>query len=589
MNEEFKQGLWRVGAIGLLVTLVSLAVHHRSPLPPHSSHDAFLLIPQLGHLLSGATPDDPSFGMFHATWFSERAIEHGPQGFSGFVQRLFENVQSHTWIDAPHPIAVMALAAWLFPAGPIVPVLVQCGFFMLLLVSLYDIGARTVSPSVGLLAAALAAGTPGLFGSIHYIEPHLAIAAMSTAAVALLIRTEGLKRWVWALSASLLLWSLGRSGEGSGEVVIAGLVVVGPVLAVIVGSDRGLSPRRWMLGLVALVLPFLVLSDLAWMVDAMERVTRAFADPAVQTDVVEKGGWLSTKAAWNAAYGILLFTDYLRPLLATVVVLGAVVGLRYGLTRKWIVGLWLLVPWVALSWMQRKASWYGIALLPPLMIWAAIGLDRIGGRPVRIATWVLAAVQLVSFSLVPKASVPSAFTWLRDPLPLHDWRLRRIEYLQPGVDDGLSEIKEDLDVMVKWMEENRETRPVALMTMGTQYDYATRYYIQMNRPGVEVINVADPRLREQRYRSLHPGDFGVFAFVDDGLSAWPPSEQQAAWLSQNLHCKVNDPFDAFVGAIASRAATEQDGFYPLKDAPWERLGPGQIWTGTRVSGGLCEP
>lgn len=589
MSEEFKRGLWRVGAIWLLVTLISIAVHHRSPLPPHSSHDAFLLIPQLGHLLSGATPDDPSFGMFHATWFSERAIEHGTQGFEGFARRLFANVQSHTWIDSPHPIALMAWAAWVFPGGTFVPVLIQCGFFLLLLVSLYDIGSRTVSPSVGALSVALAAGTPGLFGSIHYIEPHLAIAAMSTAAVALLIRTEGLKRWGWAIGASVLLWSLGRSGEGSGEVVIAGLVVVGPVLAVIVGSDRSLPPTRWLLGLGALSLPFLLLSDVPWMIEAMERVTRAFADPAVQTDVVEKGGWLSSGTAWNAAYGVLLFTDYLRPMLAVVVVLGAVVGLRYGLTRHWIVGLWLLVPWLALSWMQRKASWYGIALLPPLMIWAAMGLDRIGGRPVRLAVWMLALVQLTLFSLVPKASVPSAVNWLRDPLPLHDWRLRRIEYLQPGVEAGPSEIREDLDAMIEWMKDNEETRPVALMTMGTQYDYATRYYLQMNHPGVEVINVSDPRLREHQYRSLHPGDFGVFAFVDDGLSSWPPSQQQAAWLSQNLHCGPDDRFDSFVAAIAERSLPEQNGFYPLKEIAWERLGPGQIWKGPPVRGGLCGP
>ena len=209
--------------VWLMVVAVSLEVHTRSRLPPHSSHDAFLLVPQLAHLLAGATPDDIDFGMFNATWFSTN--DPGIAGASGlgidaFVERLFGNVREHTWIDAPHPMALMAGLQWVIPLGTVGPIMVQCGYFLVLLLSLLHIGRRAHSWRVGLLAVALAASTPGLFGAIHYIEPHLAVAALSAACVALLMQSEGLRRWPWAVTASLCLWSLSRSGEGSGEVVI---------------------------------------------------------------------------------------------------------------------------------------------------------------------------------------------------------------------------------------------------------------------------------------------------------------------------------------------------------------------------------
>ena len=585
------RGAWMVlGGIWLVVVAVSWVVHSRGPLPPHSAHDAFLLVPQLSNLLSGATPDDPSFGMFHPTWFSERAIPYGALGADGFVERLFGNVQNHTWIDAPHPMALMAWVHWVVPMGTHGPVAIQCLYFLILMVSVFAIGARVGTSRIGLMAAVLVAGTPGLFGSIHYIEPHLSVAAMSTASVALLLRSEGLRRWGWSVAASLCLWSLSRSGEGSGEVVIAGLVVVGPVLATIIGSDRRLHPTRWLVGLGALALPLMLLADVAWMIAAMERVTRAFADPAIQTDVAAKGGWQSSATAWVLAYGVLSVTDYFRPVLAVAIGIGIVAALRTGGRGQWLLVAWLVVPWVALSWMQRKASWYGIALLPPAIVWAAIGLDRLLSARGRAAVWCLALGQFLAFSLVPKDSFPSAIGWLRDPLPIHDWRLRRIEYLQPGTAvQGQDRVRRDLDRLLDWADSTGDDRPFALMTMGTQHDYAARYYLQMARPGIDAVNLGDPRLRAARYRSLHPDDFGAFMFLDKGAEAWPPSAAQRAWLSENLHCEGDDPFDAYVAAVLSRAESSNEAFTPLTPVEAGSLGPGQVWMAVPAEGGLCDP
>ena len=579
---------WLLG-LCVLATGVFLAGHAASPLPPHSAHDGFLLVPQLQQLLGGSIPDDGRFGMFHPTWFSPHAVATGELGWSGFWDRVFGNVQSHSWIDAPHPLVLMALLGHWIPLGTWGPVLVQAGLFALLMVSLYCIGTKVQSPRAGLLAATLAMGAPGLFGTVQYIEPHLAVAAMSTCAVSLLLHTDGLRRWWVAVAASVALWSLSRCGEGSGEAVIAGLVVVGPGLMAVAGSDRTQTPIRWILGLCALVVPFMLLADLDWIVIAMEKVTRAFEDPSVQTDVVAKGGALGSPFTWVAAYGVLAFTDYLRPALSLVVVTGLVAAWRIRPTQRWSLLLWLLVPWIALSWMQRKASWYGVPLLPPLVLWAALGLDRLERPRWRRVAGSVAVGQFLLFSLLPANAFPVGLSWLREPLAVHDWRLRRIDFLRPMDDESNQKVQSDLESLVEWVENQDSPGSVAVMTMGTRHDFAARYFLAMSLPGVEVVNLGDPRVRAARYRSLHPSDFGVFVFLDDGASEWPPTDSQADWLRGDLRCVEDDPFDPFTAAVFSRSGESVGGFYPLSGQVSPPLGVGQIWQGDPISDGLCAP
>ena len=577
----------------LLLFLVCLAVgvtwgaHAQMPLVPHSSHDAFLLIPQLKHLLSGGIPDDARFGMFSPTWFSPHSIPTGALGWSGFWERVLGNVQSHTWIDAPHPMALMAVGSHLLGGGLWVPIFVQSFFLALLLLCTYGIGVHVHSRRVGVVAAALTAGTPALLGSARFIEPHLAVVSLSVAVVYALLNTDGLQRWRVCIVASLLLWTLSRSGEGSGEVVIAGLLVVGPLLMTIVQSDRSLSAGRWVLGLVGLLLPFLVLSDLSWMIAAMERVTRAFADPAVQTDVAEKGGALAHPLAWLGAYVVLTVTDYVRPLLVVVVVAGLIALRGVDFRKKWLVYLWFLVPWLALSWMQRKASWYGLGLIPPLLVLAAIGLERWHRPWLTRTVFVVAVAQMCTFTLVPAQYFPAGLSWVREPLPVHAWRLRRVDWLRPMDDESDHRVRADLDELVQWVRDEGRTGPIAMITMGTQHDYAARYHLSMSLPGVEVVNLTDPRVRSVRYRSLHPGDFSAFFFLDGGFQSWPPTVAQEDWLRDNLRCEDDDALDAFLLAVTSRFDAPVSGFYPLKDVNMKPLGPGQVWTGLSVEEGLC--
>jgi hypothetical protein len=156
-------------------------------------------------------------------------------------------------------------------------------------------------------------------------------------------------------------------------------------------------------------------------------------------------------------------------------------------------------------------------------------------------------------------------------------------------DVATRKVQSDLESLVEWMETNENPGPVAVMTMGTRHDFAARYFLAMSLPGVEVVNLGDPRVRAARYRSLHPSDFGVFVFVDDGAREWPPSESQADWLRGDLRCVEDDPFDSFMAAVFERASEPVDGFYPLSGDVSPVLGPGQIWRGEPGMDGLCAP
>ena len=88
-------GIWAV------VVAVSLEVHSRGTLPPHSAHDAFLLVPQLVHLLAGSTPDDIDFGMFNATWFSTSGGDYA-DSLGGSVGPFVELFFPPIFITRPH-------------------------------------------------------------------------------------------------------------------------------------------------------------------------------------------------------------------------------------------------------------------------------------------------------------------------------------------------------------------------------------------------------------------------------------------------------------------------------------------------------
>jgi hypothetical protein len=589
----------RLGLLLGLVVLIQLVYLHQFPFPPHSSHDGFTLVPQLQRLVMGQIPDDARFGMFEGTWFPPVTAPEAETGWEAFLARLFGNVRSHTWVDAPHPLALAGGAAAVLPGWPLIPAFVMTGYFVLLLLSLYAIGRRLASARVGLLAATLAAGSPGLFGLSRYVETHLPMVAMATAVVAVIAHLDGLRRWRMCLLASVLTWSLTRSGEGAGEVVIAGLLIAGPGLWVLIRSGRGAKPWPWVLGLACLVLPFMLLSDLAFLQACMEKVTRAFADPTVQTDVVQSGGALAHPWAWRGAYLWLIATDYLSPVLALWLI-PAAVGL-WSLRKRQRVGvyLWLLVPLVALSFMQRKAAWYGTGLIPPLVLLMAIGLNALSRSWLIRGAALTALLQLVLYSALPQSAFSGIAATLRAPVPVSDSRLRRLDLLRPADTTATARLLEDTDAFIEWLDTHHPPdgtrRWVAAVAQGYGPDYVFRYRVMLRRPDVDVLNLTDPRARKLGYRGFSPDDFVAFVHLSDGLAPWPPEMADRAWFAHNLHCAPDDPLDRFLGGLMRRSLVSTDATVPVYGfagpVGWTPLGAGRRWAGSSSdrSWSLCGP
>jgi hypothetical protein len=222
-----------------------------------------------------------------------------------------------------------------------------------------------------------------------------------------------------------------------------------------------------------------------------------------------------------------------------------------------------------------------------MVLFAAIGLNQFRHRWVVRTGIVIALTQLSVFTVVSADSFAGVASWLREPLAMHAWRMRRVDWLRPMDAEADHQVSADLDRVIAWVRAENRRGPIALMTMGSQHDYAARYHLSMALPGVEVVNLSDPRVRAARYRSLHPSDFSAFVFLDGGVQSWPPSPTQASWLSENLRCVSEDPFDPFMSAVFARARAPQDGFYPLEPDAQSVLGPGQIWSGPVGEEGLC--
>ena len=247
---------------------------------------------------------------------------------------------------------------------------------------------------------------------------------------------------------------------------------------------------------------------------------------------------------------------------------------------------WLLVPWLALSWMQRKAGWYGIGLIPPVVIWMAVGLDRVPrGRPWIVGAAVgVALLQLVGGSLVPRDAVPDGLTRLRQPIPVHDWRLRRLDLLRPVDTPAMRRLAGDARALVAWLDgahpPTGDLIYVAAVVRGSTADYPLRTMVELARPDVALVNLADPRARRIGYRGFTPDDFVALLHVGEGLDPWPPSPAQVDWLSTHLGCQPGDPLDPFLNAMLQRGTAMADAEVPvvrLGPPKGRVIGPGRLW------------
>ncbi len=456
------------------------------------------------------------------------------------------------------------------------------GYLLLLLGGLYAIGCHVHSSRAGLLAAVVAAGCPGLFGFSRYLECHLPVAAMGVTVVWLCLASDGLRRRGVCGALSLVTWSLMRSGEGAADLVGAGLLVVGPAAITVVQAVRR-DGRGALLGLGLVVIPLALLTEWDQVHGAVLQVLTAFRDPPVQLDLGASQGALAGPQSFFWAYLILVGTDYFAPLLAGCLVVSLVLLRGSGAAHKWLWAAWFLVPFVAFTWMQRKASWYAVGLVPPLAL--VVGVAG-ATRPwlARIAAGV-ALFQLVVFSSTSEASWPESLRWVRQPVPLADWRLRRVDLLRPGEEAGTLAVARDTRTLLDWLDRHWEpgaVRFVGYLPMGYRHDYAFRYLAGIRRPDLQFLNLSDPRLREAGYAGVSADNIDLLVHLDDGFQPWPPGAEELAWLGKNVGCQAGDLLDPFLARVLSGAWVQRGG----QGSPFfERAEPGEPLAPVVICGG----
>lgn len=536
---------------GLWVNATHLA---ERPMPAASSHHSFLLAPRLAHYFMGwdhrrvVAGHPPQIAMSGA-WYTlpvhtplpwtdpvALAAELAP---GGRLSQLVGRCDDEYSTCMPLFYGLMGAVAALEPGHGLVPMLVPTGFFLLLLVGLWDLGNLVAGRAAGVAAAAVAVGFPGLFGMARWAESYIAEAALSTIMVVCLVRSRGLTRWApLVVFAGCAVFAI-RAGEGFSEAVGAGLAVGGAfVVTAGAGVVDGVRARRfpWAAagGLVFVVGLIAAITDWQWVADSLMQIRRGVDEEDMAAS------WRSPAPSPEARlfirhglYAWFLVNDYVRPPLLVPVVAGlvgmlALPGVR--LRDRLLLLLWFLVPFVGFSFMLRKAVWYPIPMLPPLAAIAGVGLHCVPWRRVRVGALAVAGLlgvhQLYTLSF-PGAGLGFPSRWVQ-PFDPQSVKVRWVELLGLRDDRG-DRLTHDAKRLLAALEATHPpgdglTYVAAYSAWGADALGAQRlgYFLTLSRPDLVVVELGVPRhVQAPAYAGLRPETFSYLvciaengAFVD---------------------------------------------------------------------------
>jgi hypothetical protein len=525
----------------------------RQGFPPRTNHFGFKNILELRRMLGGYTPAWPLVHPGRTThflpepsaveWFNPLVVLS--ELFTGRLRPLWQNHSDVIyWIEMPHPFFLAtvfgALTGWQLWLIPIV----FTGFLLLLLVSLYGIGAETDGPWTGLVAATVAGGYPVLFGLGRVVHDTLPIAAWTSFMVWMLLRSRGFSRWRPCVAFGLAGWTVLRSGESFYGSVLVVLVLVGPLLVEIVERFRRGFDRRSAAGLgLAVGIP-VVTFDWWWFPGALKYLFQEdpMGDLAMAPRVASwvDAGWVM--AIDRGAYFITLFNDLMRPPLVALLIVGLVFLWRSPAERKLSMILMAAIPLAALSYMTRKSNWYIVPAIPPLAMLTAMGLRGLPGT--RLPRWVmgLAAATglfiLVGYGAISDDVRRTIPQWVERPYR-RLVTMREVELVPfrafPGraVVDAAREVDEALD---RTLPPGEEQYMLALFCQDQFWAWTLKYMIEMRRPDVHVVSLIHMNLLEHYAGMLHGTEFDVLVHMGEhGLERWDPAP------TSGLPARLNRP------------------------------------------------
>ena len=265
-------------------------------------------------------------------------------------------------------------------------------FLAVLLFSVYGIGRRAGGPWIGLAAAVMAGGYPGVYLLARTHHDSLATGAMAAAVICMLVYSRGFSRlWICALAGTTAYVST-LMPESMAFVGLIGLIVAGPLAMEYVRLIRRSRSRPanaiWgMMGLAIFLAPACALVDLnrfgIFIGSGQSFLADMTANARVESHVPDS---LHGVLPFFAYFFNIAF-DMARPVMTLWLVVGAVLLWRAPRGERLSVVLSVVVPLVLLSVMPKKGSWYITPLCPGLALITALGLRGI--RSLKLRRWAL--------------------------------------------------------------------------------------------------------------------------------------------------------------------------------------------------------
>ncbi len=596
----------------LMATVVAVNAEHfgRNPFPPQSMHRAFMMVPRLARVFQGyrqrpgvvdhLDPSGKSYALPFRTpipWTRPAALwKEFEEG--GRLHKLVGGCTAGFYTCMPHSFSLLALLAVAFPGHVAVVNLGMTLYLLLLVLSVYGIAADAGGRGGGVTAAAIAAAYPGLFGYSRWIEGYLPATALSVAMVFCLVRSRGLTRYLPCLAFFLLALMAIHNGEGLSEGIGAGLAVSGPFLLTLgqgiwnAARDRRVPLRT--LGGLALVTGLLALTmDWPWVLGGLEHVFTGFDEWYVDARPADPSAGPFMQAVYaKSAYFILVYTQYLKPLMTFWLLAALPLFLVRPVRHKALVLAWFLVPAVAYAVMSRKAMWYALPMVPPLAVITGLGLASLPLPRLRVATMIFAAgsgvLQFLAVSVPAIHALVPVPRYLQQPIPLERVAIRQSELIAPvkpnlmTLHDRTQRFLRHLDAAVP---HDGRLKYVAVASNWGEDIYEAQvfaYVVSLSRPDIEVIPLAEPSFVEMApFSGLQPDYFIYYMRITSGGELAPCTDRWGRAIVANPDQPAHAP--PALQRFADRLVQRSVGVVPelprvlvLKPGILERLeaGPG---------------
>ena len=252
-------------------------------------------------------------------------------------------------------------------------------FLALVLFSVYGIGRRVGGPWLGLVAAVIAGGYPGVYQLARGHHESLATGAMAAAVFCLLLYSRGFTRLgVCALAGVAAFLSTLVAESVSGTMLI-GLIVIAPFCIEylrLIGRSRrrAVEGLRGIAGLALFLAPPFLLFNWNRLIVFIGQSQDSFSDAGAFARV---GSHVP-----ESLHGIVVFLSYffrisfftLQPVMTLWLVVGAVLLWRAPRGERLSVLISVALPLVLLSIMPKKGAWYITPLCPGFALITALGL-----------------------------------------------------------------------------------------------------------------------------------------------------------------------------------------------------------------------